>query len=71
MKDGQIGVIAEWSNDYHIGEIVMRHGNSLIAVGMASDYSWSGIFYDIISSNRVRLLHNDEPLYVDNDKLVE
>jgi len=71
MEDGQIGVIVDWPNEYHIGEFVMRHGNSLIAIGMVEGRSWHGIFSSCHISNRVRLLRSDEPLYVNNDILGE
>jgi hypothetical protein len=72
MKDGQIGVIVDWPDEkQYKGDIVMRYGNDLIVVGMAEVYGWHGIFENNSpNENRVRLLHNDEPLYVDNNKLV-
>jgi len=74
MKDGQIAEIVEYPlSPSYIGDIVMRHGDDLLVVGMVEGCSWSGIFDDgsIDDRDTVRLLRDDEPLYVNNDKLVE
>jgi hypothetical protein len=70
MKDGQIGIITEWA-DYqkYAGRIVQRYDNILIALGRSSGSSWSRIFAECSEHHRVRLLQNDEALYVDNDDL--
>jgi hypothetical protein len=71
MKDGQIGVITKWENcTQYIGRVVQRYGNDLIIVGMPKCYGWAFLF-KADTGNRVRLLRNDEPLYVDNDDLGE
>lgn len=44
MKDGEIGIIRNWSagSTGCIGRIIQCYGDSLIILGMASDFGWSG-----------------------------
>jgi len=72
MKNGQVGIITKWANvPGYIGRIVQRYGNILISVGMHSNQSWDTVLRECSDYHKVRLLRNDEPLYVDNDELGE
>ena len=41
MVDGQIAVITEWPITEHVGTIVQRYGDDLIALGKSSGNCWS------------------------------
>lgn len=40
MKDGQIGIIRNWSPLHHKDKIVQKYGDSLIALGMPKGNSF-------------------------------
>ena len=52
MKDGEIGIITDWTLVTHIGKVIQRHKDILIELG--SPTCWSGISKD--PSCRVRIL---------------
>lgn len=43
MKDGQVGIIREWSSCEYIGRVVQCHYNTLVSLGMPGDYSFGNI----------------------------
>jgi len=54
MKDGQIGVVTQWSRVGYVGMIVQRHGESLILLGGKEVDAWSN--YKCGFDCRVRIL---------------
>jgi hypothetical protein len=45
MSDGQIAIIQEWGNlPTHIGTVVQRYKNNLIAIGKESGDGWGDLF---------------------------
>jgi hypothetical protein len=66
MKDGDVGVITEWSeNNHYIGRIVQRFGQDMVALGMNSRKGWCGWFTMACQKDcRVRLLQSGDVLEV-------
>ena len=63
MKDGDVGVIVNWSLSGYSNIIVQLHNDSLIMVGQPADHRWTNVpFLD--KSCRVRLLEKGEMLVV-------
>jgi hypothetical protein len=44
IEDGEIAVITQWSAFGHIGRIVQRYGDHLVALGSSHGSSWSEFF---------------------------
>lgn len=42
MKDGEIGIIRNWSVSGYIGRIVQKYKNDLITLGMRAEHSFLG-----------------------------
>ena len=67
MKDGELGEITSWPDiGGNIGQIVQRHGKTLLCVGQSSRQSWEDIFDEFHPKCRIRLLRVGETI-----KLVE
>lgn len=64
MKDGEIGVIVEWSILEYLGRIVQRYKNHLLTVGGDPGSGWGEIFdkngIGDFSNCRVRILQPGE-----------
>lgn len=66
MKDGDMGIITNWTYDSAVGTIVQRYKDALISVGKVSGNSWSGIFPDNDSLPcRIRILEKGETLIIE------
>lgn len=61
MRDGQIGIITKWTEDYE-GQIAQRYADSLFILGSGvSEAGWTNIFKNSLIMNdvqgyRVRIL---------------
>jgi hypothetical protein len=66
MKDGDVGIIVDWTVAMCLDEIVQRYHNNLVGVGMSGGNGWSNLFInDDLSTNcRVRLLEKGDILIV-------
>ena len=64
LKDGQLAVITDDVSNYK-GRIVQKHGNNLVAIGMATGNGWSNANSVTLS---VRILEDGELLTVTNNE---
>jgi len=68
MEDGDVGMIVAWAYNMYIDRVVQRYQNSLIAIGIPSDFAWPRVWSDdkckLSSDCRVQLLEKGEMLVV-------
>jgi len=62
MKDGEVGVIVEWSCKQYIGRIVQKYGEDLITLFRGHGSNFPTVLVIRKSCNRVRLIDKEEGL---------
>ena len=66
LKDGQIGVITEWTNNYYIKTIIQKNQFVLIVIGGKCGDGWGKI--PTSEDCRVRILEDGTELIITNNQ---
>ena len=63
LRDGQIGVIIAWLDNFHIGKIIQAYRNNLVVIGQPEGQGWS-CKSQISDKCLVRLLEDGDTIEV-------
>lgn len=68
MKDGDLGVITNWGDTRHVGTVVQRYNNYLVAIGKHFNQSWTDVkalTKEVYPNCLVRLLTPGETITIE------